>query len=450
MASLGVPALLASHLTTTISSLAATAPVDPAAVGWVLAASALVLLMTPGVAFFYGGMVRAQHVLNMLMQNLAVMAVVSVLWVLIGFSLAFGGGDGLVGDLRFAGLGSMDEQVPGFTGPSALVIPTMLFAAFQMMFAIVTPALITGATADRWRFSAFLAFVPLWMLLVYAPIAHWLFSPVGWASSWGALDFAGGMVVHTNAGAAGLALAIVLGRRRGWPRVPMRPHNLPFVVLGAALMWFGWFGFNAGSALRADSVAVSAFVNTNTAASAALLAWSTVEVIRFRKPTTLGAASGVVAGLVAITPCAGFVTPVSALIIGLLAGFGCAGAVSLKMWFSVDDSLDVVGVHLVGGAIGTLALGLFASSAVNARATNGLFNGGGYDLLGRQTVALVAVALYSFTATYAIGKVLDRVIGNRVPAAQEQQGLDVALHGESGYELGAGLDRQGARSDVRL
>jgi Amt family ammonium transporter len=432
------------------SELFDTATIDAGAVAWVLTASALVLFMTPGVAFFYGGMVRAQHVLSMLMQNLAVMAVVSVVWVAVGFSLAFGSGDGLIGDLQFVGFSSMNLQIPGFQGDTALSIPPMLFALFQMMFAVITPALITGATADRWRFASFITFVPIWLIVVYAPIAHWVFSPVGWAASWGALDFAGGMVVHTNAGAAGLAMAIVLGRRRGWPRTAMRPHNMPLVVLGAAILWFGWFGFNAGSALRADSIAVSAFVNTNTAAASALLAWSAVELIRFRKPTTLGAASGLVAGLVAITPCAGYVTPLASLVIGLLAGLGCAGAVSLKMWFSVDDSLDVVGVHLIGGVIGTLCVGLFASTAVNPHGVDGLFYGGGYYLLGRQAGALAVVAAYAFLATYALGKVLDRVIGNRVSAAQEHQGLDVALHGESGYELTTGLDRRGAIDDVRL
>jgi len=427
-----------------------TTTTNAGAVAWVLAATALVLFMTPGVAFFYGGMVRAQHVLSMLMQNLVAMAIVSVVWVLVGFSLAFGQGNGIIGDLSFAGFGSLNLEVPGFTGSSAMIIPPMLFALFQMMFAVITPALITGATADRWRFASFVVFVPLWLVLVYAPIAHWVFSPVGWASSWGALDFAGGMVVHANAGAAGLAMAVVLGRRHGWPRVAMRPHNLPLTVLGAAVLWFGWFGFNAGSALRADAIAVTAFVNTNTAAASALLAWSAVELVRFRRPTTLGAASGLVAGLVAITPCAGYVSPLAALVIGLIAGFCCAGAVSLKLWFSVDDSLDVVGVHLVGGVVGCLCLGLFASTAVNPYGHDGLFYGGGYQLLGREAVAVVAVAVYSFAVTFALGKLLDRVIGNRVTVAEERQGLDLALHGESGYDLGSGSDRRGVVHDARL
>ena len=419
------------------------AAIDASAVAWVLTASALALFMTPGVAFFYGGMLRAQHVLTLLVQNLAVMALVGVVWVVIGFSLAFGRGDGLVGDLEFVGL-PLNLPIPGFQGDTSLNVPPLLFAAFQLMFAVLAPALITGATADRWRFASFALFVPLWIVLVYAPIAHWVFSPLGWASSWGALDFAGGMVVHANAGAAGLAMALVLGRRRGWPKVAMRPHNLPMVVLGAAVLWFGWLGLNAGSALQADQVAVLAFVNTTSAASAALLSWSAVELIRFRRPTTLGAASGAVAGLVAISPCAGFVTPLCALLIGLLAGFGCAGAVTFKLWFAIDDAADVVGVHLVGGVIGTLSLGLFASLQVNARGADGLFYGGGYHLLGRQAGALVAVVAYSFVVTYALGRVLDRVVGNRVRDAQERQGLDAALHGERGYDL------QGVADDVRL
>ena len=412
------------------------ATIDAGAVAWVLAASALVLLMTPGVAFFYGGMVRAPHVMGMLMQNLMTMALVSVTWVVLGFTLAFGGGNGWIGDLRFLGMQSMIHQLPGFTGRLTLVIPPMLYALFQMMFAIITPALITGATADRWKFTSLVVFMPLWSLLVYAPIAHWVFSPTGWAARWGAADFAGGLVVHANAGAAALAMALVLGRRRGWPRTAMRPHNLPLVVLGAALLWFGWFGFNAGSSLRADTVAVQAFLNTNTAAAAALLAWAAVEKVRFGRPTTLGAASGALAGLVAITPCAGYVGTLSALVIGAISGIACAGAVSVKMWFRLDDSLDVVGVHLVGGGLGALALGLFASSAINPAVADGVFSGGGYGLLMRQAVTLAVVVLYSFGVTYAIGKFLDRVLGNRVTALEEEQGLDVTQHGERGYELG--------------
>ncbi len=415
--------------------LAAAVPVDTGATAWVLVSTTLVMLMTPAVGFFYGGMVRAKHVLGMLMQSFAALAVVSVVWVVVGYTLAFGGGSGLVGDLRFAGLRNMTEPVPGYAGATAMVVPPLLFALFQMMFAVITPALVTGATADRWRFRAFLAFVPLWTVAVYAPVAHWVFSPTGWAARLGAQDFAGGLVVHVNAGAAGLAMALVLGRRRGWLREPMRPHNVPVVLLGAALLWFGWFGFNGGSALAANGVAVTAVVNTQVAACSALLAWMTVEQVRFGKATTLGAASGAVSGLVAITPAAGYVTPLGAVAVGLLAGVVCAFAVSLKLWVGLDDSLDVVGVHLVGGAVGSLAVGLLASRAVDPASRDGLFAGGGYGLLGAQATALVVVGLYSFAATYAVGVVVDRFVGNRVPAAHERTGLDLAVHGESAYEL---------------
>jgi Amt family ammonium transporter len=304
--------------------------VDTGATAWVLASSALVLLMTPGLAFFYGGMVRAKNVLGILLQHFATIALVSLVWVVIGFSLAFGGGNGFVGDLQFFGLQHLDAAIPGFTGDHAQVIPPVVFVVFQMMFAVVTPALITGATAERWRFVAFAWFTVLWSLIVYAPIAHWVFSPEGWAARTGALDFAGGTVVHINAGASALAMAIVLGRRHGWPGAAPRPHNLPFVMLGAGLLWFGWFGFNAGSALNAGNLAGFAFLNTNTAAAAALLAWIGVEKIRYGKVTSLGAASGAVAGLVAVTPCAGYVSPLGALAVGLVAGAVCALAVSLK------------------------------------------------------------------------------------------------------------------------
>ncbi|MBI4939642.1 MAG: ammonium transporter [Actinobacteria bacterium] len=428
--------------------------VDPGATAWVIVATALVMLMTPGVAFFYSGMVRAKHVLGMLMQSLMAMAAVSLVWLLVGYTLAFGEGNGLIGDLRFAGLLHMDEPVPGFSGADALVIPPLLFAAFQMMFAVITPALVTGATADRWRFRSFTLFVVVWTVLVYAPVAHWVFSPDGWAARLGVRDFAGGLVVHVNAGAAGLAMALVLGRRTGWLREPMRPHNLPIVLLGASLLWFGWFGFNGGSALRADGVAVAAVVNTHVAACAALAAWVGVERVRYGKSTTLGAASGAVSGLVAITPAAGYVTPLSAVVIGLLAGVVCAFAVSLKLWFRLDDSLDVVGVHLVGGALGSLAVGLLATEGVSTHAGNGLFYGGGYDLLLAQATGLVVVTAYSFGVTYGIGRVIDRFVGNRVPLGQERKGLDLAVHGESAYDLdsttttapapaGAGDDRNG-------
>ncbi len=407
---------------------------DAGATAWVLTSTCLVLLMTPALAFFYGGMVRAKNVLGMLMQNMTAVALVSVIWVVVGYSLAFGGGNQLIGDLRFIGMLDMSAPVPGYTGGQTQVIPPVVFAGFQMMFAVITVALITGATADRWRFGAFVAFIPIWSLVVYAPIAHWVFSPEGWAASLGAIDYAGGTVVHINAGAAALVMALLLGRRRGWPDDPMRAHSLPLVMLGAGLLWFGWFGFNAGSALQANAVAGTALVNTHAAAAVGLLSWITVERIRYGKPTTLGAASGLVAGLVAITPCAGVVSPVGSLIIGLVAGAVCAFAVSVKLWLRLDDSLDVVAVHLVGGVVGSLCVGLFATSDVNPAAPNGLFYGGGYGQLGLQAIAVLAVGAYSFLATGVIGVFLGRLAGNRLRGREEAVGLDISQHGESAYE----------------
>jgi ammonium transporter, Amt family len=409
---------------------------DAGATAWVLASTALVLLMTPGLAFFYGGMVRVKHVLGMLMQNFTTMAVVSVMWVLVAYSLAFDRGNGFIGGLHFAGLQAMTEPVPGFEGDAAQVIPPVVSVGFQLMFAVITPALITGATADRWRYASFVPFIVLWSLLVYAPVAHWGFSPVGWAARLGTLDFAGGTVVHTNAGAGALAMALLLGRRRGWPEARMRPHSLPLVMLGTGLLWFGWFGFNSGSALRADGLAGVALVNTNTAAAMALLAWITLERIRYGKATSLGAASGVVAGLVAITPCAGFVSPLGALAVGAIAGSVCALAVGIKSWFGIDDSLDVVAVHLVGGIVGSLCVGLFASRVVNPAGADGLFYGGGYRQLGYQCAAVVAVTVYSLVVTGAIGLFLNRLVGNRVRPREEAAGLDLSQHGETAYESG--------------
>ncbi|HEY8455503.1 MAG TPA: ammonium transporter [Actinopolymorphaceae bacterium] len=403
---------------------------------WVLASSALVLLMTPGLAFFYGGMVRAKSVLNMLMMNFAAIAVVSVLWVLYGFSLAFSTdiGAGLLGGLGEVGMG-------GLLGEDALsgTIPTTVFAAFQAMFAIITVALISGSIADRARFSAWLVFIVLWATIVYFPVAHWVFffddGNGGWIGDrLGAVDFAGGTAVHINAGAAGLAAALVLGKRLGWRKDPMRPHNLPLVLLGAGLLWFGWFGFNAGSAVAADGAAGVAFLNTQAATAAAVLGWLLVERIRDGKPTTLGAASGVVAGLVAITPSCSSVTPIGAIIIGLVAGALCALAVSLKSKFGYDDSLDVVGVHLVGGLVGTLLIGFLASEVAPA-GVNGLFYGGGIDQLWRQGVAAVAVMVYSFVLTYVIGKVVDAIMGFRVSTDDEVSGIDLAEHAETAYDF---------------
>jgi Amt family ammonium transporter len=410
--------------------------VDTGATAWILASSALVLIMTPGVAFLYGGMVRAKNVLSTMMQSYVTMALVSVTWVAVSYSLAFGKGNVFIGDLHFQGLTHMDEVVPGFTGSEAQVIPPLAFVVFQMMFAIITPALITGSAAERWRFGAFVPFIVLWSILVYGPVAHWVFSPEGWAHQRGALDFAGGTVVHCNSGAAGLAMAVILGRRIGWPRERMRPHNVPFTLLGAALLWFGWFGFNAGSALKADNIAAYAFVNTNTAAASALLTWVFVERIRYGKPTALGAASGAVAGLVAITPCAGYVDPRGSIAVGMLAGLGCVLAVPLKNRLKIDDSLDVAGLHLVGGVIGSLSVGLFATKAVNPAGADGLFYGGGFDQLTLQAVTVAAVVGYSFFATYFIATLLGVLPSrrNRVQPTSETSGLDISLHGETAYE----------------
>jgi ammonium transporter, Amt family len=409
--------------------------IDTGSTAWVLASAALVLIMTPGLAFFYGGMVRAKNVLAMLMQNYVTIALVSIVWVAVSFSLAFGKGNGFVGDLHFAGLNHMNEVLPGYVDNFAQAIPPIVFVVFQLMFAVITPALITGSTADRWKFGAFVPFIVLWSILVYGPVAHWVFSPEGWLFKKGALDFAGGTVVHINAGSAGLAMALVLGVRKGWPREQMRPHNVPFVLLGAALLWFGWFGFNAGSALGAGNLAGYAFANTNTATAAALLGWIAVERLKYGKSTTLGAASGAVAGLVAITPCAGFVSPLGSIFVGLLAGVGCALAVRLKTRLGFDDSLDVVAVHLIGGIIGSLCVGLFATVDTNPLGADGLFYGGGLSLLGKQALAVVCVMTYSFTVSFVIGKVINVFIKNRVPAEQEVEGLDLALHGETAYEF---------------
>ncbi len=411
--------------------------IDTGSTAWVLASAALVLLMTPGLAFFYGGMVRSKNMLGMLMQNFATIAIVSIVWVLVSFSLAFGKGNGFIGDLHFSGLQHMTEVIPGYVGSAAQSIPPIVFVVFQLMFAVITPALITGSTADRWKFGAFVGFVVAWSILVYGPVAHWVFSPEGWLFQRGALDFAGGTVVHINAGAAGLAMALVLGRRRGWPKEQMRPHNVPFTLLGAGLLWFGWFGFNAGSALAANNLAGYAFVNTNTATAAALLGWIAVEKIRYGKATTLGAASGAVAGLVAITPAAGFVSPLGSIAVGLLAGVICPLAVGLKGKLRFDDSLDVVGVHLVGGIVGSLCVGLFATLGTNSAGRDGLFYGGGFGLLGEQALAVICVMLYSFVMTIIIGNVIGRITRNRVTAEDEVTGLDLALHGESAYEFGS-------------
>ena len=404
---------------------------DTGDTAWILISAALVLLMTPGLAFFYGGMVRSKNVLGMLAQNFVTMGIVSVLWIAGVYSLAFSGGSKLIGNFHQFGLNHIWQPATGF---EPLTIPPLVFCAFQLMFAIITPALITGGIADRLKFSSWVVFCAIWLVIVYAPIAHWVFSPSGWLFKLGALDFAGGTVVHANAGAAALAVVLVIGKRKGWPKDRMRPHNVPFVLLGAGLLWFGWFGFNAGSALGANTLSAFAFVNTNTAAGAALLAWMLTEKIRDGHATTLGAASGAIAGLVAITPACGFVTPMGSIIIGLAAGFICALATGLKTKLGYDDALDVVGVHLVGGVLGALMIGLFATKITNSAGGDGLFYGGGWALMGHQGVAVLAVCSYSFIVTYALAKILDRTIGLRVSEEAEYVGLDLFIHAETAYE----------------
>jgi Amt family ammonium transporter len=402
---------------------------------WILVASALVLLMTPGLAFFYGGMVRGKNVLGMLAQNYVTMGIVSVLWVLGVYSLAFSGTGKYIGNLHQFGLNHIWQQATGF---ETLTIPPLVFCAFQLMFAIITPALITGGTADRLKFGAWTVFCGLWLVIVYAPVAHWVFSPSGWLFKLGAEDFAGGTVVHANAGAAALAVILVIGKRRGWPKERMRPHNVPFVLLGAGLLWFGWFGFNAGSALAANTLSAYAFVNTNTATGAALLGWMIVERLRDGHATTLGAASGAVAGLVAITPACGFVSPMGSVAIGFAAGIICALAVGLKNIFKFDDALDVVGVHLVGGVLGALLIGLFGTKMVNG--ANGAFYKGGWTLMGHQAIAVLAVVAYSFIVTYILAQILDKTIGLRVSVEQEVAGLDLSQHAETAYETASYSD----------
>ncbi|WP_067461556.1 ammonium transporter [Actinomadura macra] len=414
--------------------------IDTGATAWLLTATALVLLMTPGLAFFYGGMTRAKSVLNMMMMSFGSMVTVTVLWVLYGHSIAFtDNGNSIVnkvlGGFGAVGLNGVATQVSeGLLPDQSDNIPTMVFSAFQLTFAIITVALISGAIADRAKFGAWMAFTVAWATLVYFPVAHWVWG-TGWLNKLGIEDFAGGTVVHVNAGAAGLALAFVLGKRRGWPREPMRPHNLPFVLLGVGLLWFGWFGFNAGSELAVDGTTGLAFMNTQIAAAVAAGAWLIVERFRDGHATTLGVASGAVAGLVAITPAAGFIDPWASIVLGAVAGAVCAYAVGLKYRLGFDDSLDVVGVHLVGGAIGALSLGLLAAYPFLPEQHKGLLYGGGVHQLGLQALGPVAVGLYSFAMAWIIGKIIDRTIGFRLAEEDEATGIDVTVHAETAYDL---------------
>ena len=433
---------------------------------WVLASTALVLLMTPGLAFFYGGMTQAKSALNMMMMSFAAIGIVSVLWVIYGFSLAFGNsGSAFYGEFSLSGLGSAMGELTNNGGIYG--IPLLAFAGFQLMFAVITPALISGAIADRAKFLTWGIFVAVWVTLVYFPVAHWVFdfgdkdadgnvTGAGWLANLGVEDFAGGTAVHINAGAAGLALAIVLGRRIGFKKHPSRPHSLPLVLLGAGLLWFGWFGFNAGSALGATQTAAMALLNTQVATAAAMGGWLLVEKIRDGHPTSLGAASGAVAGLVAITPACAFVAPWAAVVIGAIAGIVCSMAVGLKYKLNYDDSLDVVGVHLVGGLIGCLLIGFFGTKSVGG--VNGLFYGGGWELLGKQAIGAFSVLAYSLVVTLILGFLLEKTLGFRVSRDTELEGIDLVEHAESAYDyegalgggFGGSLTHSGSASKVKV
>ena len=411
---------------------------------WVLASGALVLFMTPGLAVFYGGMVRAKSALNMMMMSFAAIGVTTIIWVLYGYSLAFGKSHGgFIGGLDHLGLSATLDQV---TGPEGHQIPVLAFAMFQLTFAIITVALLSGAIADRAKYGSWVLFVAVWITLVYLPVAHWAFASQGGQGGWiidklKALDFAGGTVVEINSGAAALALALVLGKRDGFRRDPMRPHNMPLVLLGAGMLWFGWFGFNAGSALSAGSLAATAMINTQIATAAAAMSWVVFEKRRDGKATTLGVASGAVAGAVAITPACGYLNPLGALILGLIAGVASAWAVTRKYKFGYDDSLDVVGVHGVGGILGMLAIGLIATVTANEAGANGLFFGGGATQLNRQVIAIVVVALFSFAVTWIIATIIQKTVGFRVYRDDELTGLDTTFHAESAYDITGNSNR---------
>lgn len=405
---------------------------------WVLVSSALVLLMTPGLAMFYGGLTRSKNVLSTMMHSFFIMGLASIIWLFYGFSLAFAPDalGGFLGGFDYLGLRGIGADLfPDLADPSkTMTIPGSTFMIFQCMFAIITPALITGAFAERMKFSAFMLFMLLWITLVYCPVAHWVWGPGGWLSGIGAMDFAGGTVVHVNAGAAALACCLMTGKRKGYGATPMIPHNLTLTLLGAGLLWFGWFGFNAGSALSASEGAAMAFVVTHMATAAAALAWVFTEWMVSGKPTTLGVASGAVAGLVAITPASGFVGPISSVFIGIGAGVICYLAVLAKGPLGYDDSFDVVGVHGVGGAWGAIATGLFASKAVNSAASDGLFFGNAGQLWP-QVVAIVVTMVFSFIMSLIILAIIKAIVGLRVTEEDEITGVDTACHGETGYNL---------------
>ncbi len=405
--------------------------IDTGDTAWILVSTALVMFMTPGLALFYGGLVRGKNVLGTIMQSFFALGLVSVLWFVIGYSLGFAPGGKIIGSLKFLFLQDVGAE-PFALAPT---IPHTLYMTYQMMFAVITPALITGAVAERMRFRGYVLFLGLWSVLVYSPVAHWVwgggFLGLG-EGNVGALDFAGGTVVHINAGIAALAAIIYMGKRKGFPKEAIHPHNIPMVITGAAILWFGWFGFNAGSALGSGALASTAFLNTHLATAAAMLSWLTAEWIRNKAPTTIGAATGAVGGLVAITPAAGFIEPWAAAVLGLVAGVVCYWAVSLKSKLKYDDSLDVVGVHMVGGVVGALLTGVFASKAVNEFGANGLIYGNPSQVT-KQLVAIGVTIVYSFLATFVILKVTDLLVGVRVSEEEELTGLDLTQHSESAY-----------------
>jgi ammonium transporter, Amt family len=421
--------------------------INPADTAWLLVSTALVLLMTPALALFYGGMVRSKNVLSTYMHSFFAMGIVTFVWVAVGYSLAFGKSQGgFIGDLSYLFLKGV-----AFDPRKGQSVPHLLFMAFQLMFAIITPALISGAYAERLKFSTYVVFTALWSLLVYSPVCHWVWGAdpetgelAGFLAKRGALDFAGGTVVHMTAGISALVFAIVLGKRVGYPARKAPPHNLTMTLLGAGLLWFGWFGFNAGSALSAGGLAVLALVNTHIAAAMGAVSWAMVEWIRHGKPSSLGVASGLVAGLVVVTPAAGFISPAAAIVLGLLAGAVCFGGVLLKGKFGYDDTLDAFGVHGVGGTLGAILTGVFATKAMNPAGGDGLLAGGG-QLFVEQLLGVGVTAVYSVVVTYVLLKVLDRTMGLRVAKDVEQEGLDVVLHGEEGAVV---TERAGVQVEV--
>jgi Amt family ammonium transporter len=437
-AAAGTVCALAAFMFTTAQAQAPGAPpINSGDTAWLLISTALVMLMTPGLAFFYGGLVRSKNVLGTMMQSLCALALVSVLWAVVGYSIAFAPGNNFFGNLSYLFLSGVGLESFKLAPDAAWnPFPHITFMGYQMMFAVITPALIGGAIAERMKFKSFMIFMAVWLLVVYAPLAHWVWHPDGWLFKKGALDFAGGTVVHISSGVSALVACLMLGRRQEFPREPILPHNLPFVVLGGGLLWFGWFGFNAGSALAANGLGGSALVATHFSAAAGALTWMMYDWLRHGKPTALGTVSGAVAGLVGITPAAGFVQPMPAIAIGVLTALACAMFVNWRTRRGIDDSLDAYGVHGVGGTVGALLTGLFATAKVNSAVTvQGVLTGGGLALLGTQFIGVIATYAYAGILTFIILKVLDGVIGLRVTEEDERLGLDQSQHGEAGYSL---------------